>query len=94
MKQTKQNYLQMRGYYLRKKREAEENIKQLDEVYIEKNAPYKIGTKLRVDCNGSERVATIDSYHIDKNGVLIPSFKAPNKVILTYFPYTILEEVK
>ena len=74
MKYPKKNYLQMRTHYQKKKRESEENLKQLDKVYIEKNAPYPLGTKLQIDDFGYKRDVVIQNYKIDKNGLLEPVY--------------------
>jgi len=74
MNYPKQNYLQMKQHYQKRKREAEENLKQLDTDYIEANAEYPIGTKLQIDDYGEKKEVVIQNYRIDENGLLEPIY--------------------
>jgi len=72
---TKQSFMQLRAYYLLQADKAQKAISDAEKEYIKANATYPVGSELKIDHIGKERLVRIQSYNIDENGVLIPVFE-------------------
>ena len=71
---TKQQYNQIIAYWKTQEKQSALKIKEANNDYIRDNAPYPLGAKVRVDDSGKELKLIIESYDIDKNGILKPVF--------------------
>lgn len=90
---SKQELRQIKAHYQKQIDRATKAIKEAENDYIRENAPYPIGTKLKIDDYGNQRDVQIQSYKIDENGLLEPVFVSlKGKCVFTHKP-TIIDTI-
>jgi hypothetical protein len=71
---TKQGLLQLKAHYTLQISKAKKAIREAENLFIKKNAPYPVGTKLQIDDYGVKKDVQVQKYKVDKNGLLEPVY--------------------